>query len=178
MDLFEALGFLLSYCTLKVPLRGLDVNLLNCSIPRIRILKDVQVLVIDNDRDALYLYTVLLEECGANVIVAASIEEALEVFGWLLPDILICEMQFYGERIDTLTTKLSEMKKSAGNYIPAIAITTWMTDNLAQILDASFEGYLLKPVDPDILVSLIRNLSLCSKSIVLERSVGLLNQKL
>lgn len=124
------------------------------------ILKDVQVLVIDNDRDSLYLYSIFLEECGADVITAVSIKEALDVFGWLLPDLVVCETRFWGESINTLTAKLSEMERRSKNHIPAIAVTTWITSSLSQILDAGFEGYLLKPVDLNALVSMVENLSL------------------
>lgn len=133
------------------------MNFLNCSIDKIKLLNAVQVLAIDNDRDALYLYTVLLEEYGANTVTAGSIKEALKVFGWLLPDILISEMRFYGESIDTLIAKLSEMENISGNHIPAIA-TTWITDSFAQTLDTNFEDYLLKPVDLDILIPMVESL--------------------
>ena len=123
------------------------------------ILKDLQVLVIDNDRDSLYLYSILLEEYGAEVVTAVSIEESLDVFGWLLPDLVICETRFWGESINTLTTKLSEMERGSNNHIPAIAVTTWVTDRL-QILDAGFEGYLLKPIDLEALISMVENLGL------------------
>lgn len=140
------------------------MDFLNCSSHKNRLLKDIQLLIIDNDRDSLRLYATLLEEYGANAVTAVSIAEALELVDWFLPEILICEMRFCGENIDTLPTKLSEMEKSSGNRIPAIAITAWITDKFAQVLDASFETYLLKPVDLDILVSQIESLLLPSRA--------------
>lgn len=140
------------------------MSLINQSISRIGILKGVQVLVVDNDRDSQYLYATLLKGCGANVLVAASVEEALDVLGWLLPNILICETRFLGESIGTLTTKLSEMEGRGGNHIPTIAITTWVTGSLAQILDLGFEGYLLKPIDLDQLVFMIRDLVVANRN--------------
>lgn len=131
-----------------------------------------QILVVDNDRESRHLYTVLLKGLGANVMTATSVEEALEILGWLLPNILICEMRCCGESIDTLTEKLSEMK-AGGDHIPTIAITTWITDSLAQILDASFEGYLMKPIDLDQLVSLIRNFASGRRSKPLPYRMGL-----
>lgn len=129
----------------------------------IGVLKGLQVLVVDNDRDSRYLYEALLKGCGANVITAASVNEAIDILSWLLPNILICETRFYGESISTLTTKLSAMEASGEKHIPAIAITTWITDNLAQILEAGFERFLLKPIDLDHLVNLIRDLVTTSR---------------
>jgi CheY-like chemotaxis protein len=140
------------------------MNLCSGLIGTIKILKDVQILVVDNDRDTLSLYAVLLESYGATVVVTASIGEALISLNWFFPDILICEMRFCGESVNTLTTKLSEMEKSTGSHILAIATPTWITDSLAQILDAGFEDYLLKPIDLDALVSLIKNLLISSRS--------------
>ena len=140
------------------------MNLCNNSISTIKMLKDVQILVVDNDRDTLSLYSFLLEEYGATVIVTASIKEALKVLDWFFPDVLICEIRFCGESINTLTAKLSQTEKSAGTHILAIATTTWITNSLAQILDAGFEGYLLKPIALDALVHMIKDLLCSSRS--------------
>ncbi|MBW4580525.1 MAG: response regulator [Tildeniella nuda ZEHNDER 1965/U140] len=134
------------------------MSFINQSISKVGILRGIQVLVVDNDRDSQYLYATLLKGCGANVVTATSVEEAIDVLDWLLPNILICETRFFGESIGTLTTKLSEMRARGGSPIPTIAITTWISDTLAQILDLGFEGYLLKPIDLDQLVSMIRHL--------------------
>jgi CheY-like chemotaxis protein len=129
------------------------MSFINQTVSSIGILKGVQVLVVDNDRDSRYLYETLLKGCGANVITVASVQEAIDVFAWLLPNILICEMRFLGESVSTLTTKLSDLEARGETHIPAIAITTWITDSLVQILEAGFEGFLLKPIDLDQLVS-------------------------
>ncbi|MBD2037918.1 response regulator [Leptolyngbya sp. FACHB-321] len=125
---------------------------------RIELLKSVQVLVVDNDQDSRVLYHALLKGCGANVVSCDSIKEALTVFDWLSPQILLCEMRFLGESIETLVTKLHDMERKGGQYIPAIAITTLITDGLAQILNTGFEGFLLKPIDLDELVCMMRHL--------------------
>jgi CheY-like chemotaxis protein len=125
---------------------------------QIELLKGVQVLVVDNDRDSGEFYRTLLEGCGATVVTCNSIQEALTIFDWLLPQILLCEMRFLGESIETLVTKLHDMERKGGQHIPAIAITTLITDNFAKILNAGFEGFLLKPIDLNDLVSVLRHL--------------------
>ncbi len=125
---------------------------------QIELLKGVQVLVVDNDRDSRVFYHTLLEGCGATVVTCDSIKEALTIFNWLSPQILLCEMRFLGESIETLVAKLHDMERKGGQHIPAIAITTFITDSLAQILNAGFEDFLLKPIDLDKLVSVMRHL--------------------
>ena len=125
---------------------------------QIELLKGVQVLVVDNDRDSGEFYRTLLEGCGATVVTCNSIKEALTIFDWLLPQILLCEMRFLGESIETLVTKLHDMERKGGQHIPTIAITTLITDNFAKILNAGFEGFLLKPIDLNDLVSVLRHL--------------------
>jgi CheY-like chemotaxis protein len=139
------------------------MSFINQTVSRIGVLKGIQVLVVDNDRDSRYLYETLLKSYGANVITVASVQEAIDVFAWLLPNILICETRFLGESISTLTAKLSDREAHGETHIPAIAITTWITDSLVQILGAGFEGFLLKPIDLDQLVSMIKDLVVSSR---------------
>lgn len=147
--------------------------LINRSCSPVELLKGVQVLVIDNDRDSRELYRALLESCGANVVTCDSIEDSLTVFDWLLPHVLLCELRFIGESIETLVTKLNDLERNGGQHIPAIAITSWITDSLAQIINAGFRGYLLKPIDLDELVSMIRRLVRVKKTKVFSYRSGL-----
>jgi CheY-like chemotaxis protein len=126
-------------------------------------LKDMQVLVIDNDRDSLTLYSTLLESYGAHAVTAESIKKALDIFDLFIPDLVICETRFRSESINTLTTRLGEMERGSKIHIPAIAITTWLTDSLAHVLEIGFEGYLLKPINLDALVSMVENLNLSNQ---------------
>jgi DNA-binding response OmpR family regulator len=82
-------------------------------------------------------------------------------------------MRFLGESIETLLTKLNDLEQNGGQHIPAIAITSWITDSLAQIINAGFRGYLLKPIDLDELVSMIRHLVRVKKTKVFPHRSGL-----
>lgn len=149
------------------------MTLINRSFSTTELLKGVQVLVIDNDCDSRDLYKALLEGCGANVVICCSIEDSLTVFDWLLPHVLLCELRFLGESIETLITKLSDMEQKGGHQIPAIAITSWINDSLAQLITTGFGGYLLKPIDLDALVSTIRRLVRAKRAKVFSHRLSL-----
>ncbi|MBN3947903.1 MAG: response regulator [Nostoc sp. NMS7] len=133
------------------------MNLINDFCLTVGILKGVQVLVVDNDRDSRDLYAFLLKDLGANVITAGSVKEALEILSSFTPNILVCEIRFLGESIYTLLNTLSAIEADNGNHIPIIVTSTSTTGTHDQIPDVEFEEYLLKPLDLDKFVSIIRN---------------------
>ncbi|MEH2260175.1 response regulator [Nostoc sp.] len=133
------------------------MNLINDFRLAVRLLKGVQVLVVDNERDSRDLYAILLKDLGANVITAGSVKKALEILSWFTPNVIVCEIRFLGESIYTLLNTLNAMKADNGNHIPIIVTSTSTTGTHDQILDVEFEGYLLKPFHLDKFVSMIVN---------------------
>ena len=55
-------------------------------------LKDVQVLLVDDDRDTLQVLSATLTESEARVRTAASAAEALEMLQWYKPDVLVSDL--------------------------------------------------------------------------------------
>ncbi|RCJ38560.1 hypothetical protein A6769_09180 [Nostoc punctiforme NIES-2108] len=133
------------------------MNLINDFCLAVGILKGLQVLVVDNDRDSRDLYAFLLEDLSANVITAGSIKEALETLSWFTPNIIVSEVRFLGESIYTLVNTLNAIEVDNGNHIPIIVTSTSTTGTCDQIPDVEFEEYLLKPFDLDEFVSMIVN---------------------
>ncbi|MEH2283405.1 MAG: response regulator [Nostoc sp.] len=133
------------------------MNLINDFCLTVGILKGIQVLVVDNDRDSRDLYAFLLEDLSANVITAGSVKEAVEILRWFTPNILVCEIRFSGESIYTLLNTLNAMEGDNGNYIPIIVTSTSTTGTCDQIPDVEFEEYLIKPLDIDKFVSIVEN---------------------
>jgi DNA-binding NtrC family response regulator len=133
------------------------MNLINGFCLASEILKCVQILIVDNDRDSRDLYAFVLKDQSANVITAGSVKEALEILSWFRPNILICEIRFLGESIYTLLKTLTVMEAYTRNHIPIIVTSTSTTGTYDLIPNVEFEEYLLKPFDLDKLVSMIRN---------------------
>ncbi|MEH2365781.1 response regulator [Nostoc sp.] len=133
------------------------MNLINDFCLAVGIFKGVQVLVVDNDRDSRDLYAFLLEDLSANVIIAGSVKEALEILSWFTPNIVVSEIRFLGESIYTLLNTLNAIEADNGKHIPIIVTSTSTTGTCDQIPDVEFEEYLLKPFDFDEFVSMIVN---------------------
>ena len=133
------------------------MNLINDFCLAVGILKGVQVLVVDNDRDSRDLYAFLLEDLSANVITAGSVKEALETLSWFTPNIVVSEIRFLGESIYTLLNTLNAIEADNSKHIPIIVTSTSTTGTCDQIPDVEFEEYLLKPFDLDEFVSMIVN---------------------
>ncbi|MBD2213725.1 response regulator [Nostoc linckia FACHB-104] len=134
------------------------MNLTIASLFKVEILKNVQILVVDNDLDSGVLYTLFFKHFGANVIATGSIKEALKTLTWFVPHIVICEIRFLGESICTLLDKLTALEADNRNHIPIIVTSTSATSTIEQIFKIEIAGYLIKPIDLDKLVVMIENL--------------------
>jgi CheY-like chemotaxis protein len=60
-------------------------------------LDDVQVLLVDDNRDSLQTLTAMLTEYRAKVEAVASAAEGLEVLQWYKPDVLVTDLAMPGE---------------------------------------------------------------------------------
>lgn len=138
---------------------------LKCFTAKASILKDVQILLVDNDRDTRDMYNVLFKDYGATLIAAKSIKEASEMLNWLLPNILVCEIKFSGESVYPLLRQLRFMKTAYGRHIPILVTSASPTNSFDQIQGVEVEGYLLKPIEPEHLVLKIWSLLLANKNL-------------
>lgn len=139
-------------------LTGVVMNCINNFPFQLGMLAGVRILIVDNERDSRDLYTFLLKDLCASVVTSASIKEALEILTWFLPDIVVCEIRFFGESVYALLNELTSMAADHRNHIPIIVISTSATGTIEQIPDIEFAGYLLKPINLDQLVFMIDNL--------------------
>ncbi|GEM_PF-3865044 len=85
------------------------MGIIKSHFAKVGILQDVKILVVDNDVDNRYLYSVSLQELAANVTTTGSIKKALDLLDWLVPDILVSEIKFPGESVDPLMQRLKCM---------------------------------------------------------------------
>ena len=125
-------------------------------------LDGLRILIVDDDADirALLIYT--LEVCGAEVMAAASADEAISALTASSPpmDILISDIGMPDEDGYALLRRVRALEPENGGRIPAIALTAYArTQDRRAALLAGFQSHVAKPVEPAELIAVIANLA-------------------
>jgi CheY-like chemotaxis protein len=119
-------------------------------------LRSVQVLVVDDDRDALDMLARLLSDAGAAVRTASSATEAVTLLRWIQPDVLVSDLAMPDEDGYSLIRTVRASERGTGRDIPAVALTAYVrVQDRARAVAAGFNMFVEKPVDPDELISVI-----------------------
>lgn len=131
---------------------------------RFKILKNLQVLVVDDNHDSLELVRMILEEYGTQVVTAASAKEGFNVMrqsadyttASFKPDILISDIAMPFEDGYWLIHQIRSLSPHQGGLIPAIALTACAAqEERTRSLAAGFQVHLSKPIEPDDLVAVV-----------------------
>jgi PAS domain S-box-containing protein len=126
---------------------------------RVRELRDVRVLVVDDDEDSRDMLTMLFEQYGAAVERAGSAAEAFAAIERRRPHILLSDVGMPGEDGHALIRRVRAAERPSGACLPAIALTGYATaEDGARALDAGFQLHIAKPVDPAELLVLVGQL--------------------
>lgn len=116
-------------------------------------LKDVWLLLIEDEPDIAELLALVLEQAGAQVITASSGNEALTTMECFVPNVLISDIRLPDIDGWSLLAEVRALETQKGiQEIPAIAITNYSTKLLDQhvnhkALSAGFQKYLSKPLE-------------------------------
>jgi signal transduction histidine kinase len=123
-------------------------------------LKDLRVLVVDDDPDTLHMLTVALEMAGGEVRACASASEALDALGEWRADLLVSDIGMPNEDGYALIRKVRALEPERGGAIPAIALTAFAgaTDRSLALL-SGFQRHVSKPVEPNDLINVILQLA-------------------
>jgi CheY-like chemotaxis protein len=122
-------------------------------------LRGVKVLVVDDEADARELLTSLLGVCGGVTIEASSASEALALVVAEKPDVLVSDIGMPGEDGYSLIRRLRALPPEEGGRTPAAALTAYArSEDRRRVLDAGFDLYLTKPVNPDDFVKSVARL--------------------
>jgi PAS domain S-box-containing protein len=125
-----------------------------------RHLRDVDVLVVDDEPDARSVVRRLLEDCGAAVRTAASAREAIDLFRAKPPDVLVCDIGMPGEDGYSLIRRVRDLGKDAGGGVPALALTAYArAEDRMRAVRAGFQMHVVKPVEPVELVTMVASLA-------------------
>jgi CheY-like chemotaxis protein len=113
-------------------------------------LAGLRILVVDDDADARDLLAIRLQQYGADVIMAASAEAAMEALSQkqLRPDLIVSDIAMPGEDGYSLIRRVRAMEPEQGGRIPAIALTAYSRNkDRVQALAAGFQMHMPKPVN-------------------------------
>lgn len=123
-------------------------------------LDGVKVLVVDDEPDARELIRLVLEEYHAEVITAASAQEALKLLECDQPDVLVSDIGMPQEDGYQFIHKVRMLDPERCGKIPAVALTAYarVEDSKLALL-SGYQIHVTKPVEPSELIGVIFNLT-------------------
>jgi two-component system CheB/CheR fusion protein len=125
------------------------------------LLAGLRVLVVDDEEDARNLVAAVLQQCGAEVSLAASANEALTALqSGVSYDVLVSDIGMPGSSGYDLIQCVRALAPERGGLIPALALTAFgRTTDRVRALAAGFQTHISKPVEPEELVVVVASLS-------------------
>jgi len=115
-----------------------------------------RTLVIDDDPDALELFSRVLQRAGADVRTAGSAVDALHAMSAMTFDVVLSDIEMPGEDGLVLVQRL----RAAGSRLPVVAVTAYGSiDDRVRALAAGFDAHVAKPVDAEELVAVVQRLA-------------------
>lgn len=122
-------------------------------------LSGIKVLVLDDEPDARDLIKQILAPCQVRVIPAGTAREGLELLGTERPDIVISDIGMPEKNGYQFIREVRNLPVERGGKIPAIALTAFARlQDRASAMDAGYQEYLTKPVEPRELITAIEKL--------------------
>lgn len=121
--------------------------------------EDVIILVVDDEPDTRELIRVVLEECQAEVITAASARKALEILEDNQVDILISDIGMPEEDGYQFIQKVRTLGSETSKNIPAAALTAYARpEDCQRALLSGYQIHIAKPIEPSELIAVVSNL--------------------
>ena len=110
---------------------------------------------INPGHDGMLGMSLLLEGEGAMTGCAATVEEALQIAERLHPDVLVAELMMEGS-----SDVVAEVRRRTGDTVRAIAVCSHPEPrDYDRALAWGFQLFLPKPIDPDVLVTVVRRVT-------------------
>jgi PAS domain S-box-containing protein len=119
-------------------------------------LTGVEILVVDDDPDALTLMREILEAAGATVISADSGRAALGALDERVPHAIVSDLGMPGMDGFELLAQLRQSPMESRRNLPAAALTAYArSEDRTRSLKSGFQIYLSKPIDPRELITAV-----------------------
>jgi CheY-like chemotaxis protein len=123
-------------------------------------LRNVRVLAVDDEADALALVCDVLQAAGAHVSTARSAEEALTLLETDVPDVVVADLGMPHVDGFQFIDRVRRHHNPLVREVPAAALTAYArSEDRTKALRAGFQIHLAKPIDPTELVTTIASLA-------------------
>jgi CheY-like chemotaxis protein len=114
-----------------------------------------RVLLVDDNQDVVRAFARLVRALGHDVEVTFSGDEALAVAERFRPDVVLMDIGLPG--LDGYQTAAALRATPWGGGVRLIAVSGWARDaDRRRAHEAGFDRHLTKPIDPDVLEALLR----------------------
>lgn len=116
------------------------------------------ILIVEDHDDARDLLGTVLKSAGAQVALAGSSAEAVASFVKQRPDALVADIGLPGEDGYAMLNRIRALDQGSDHELPAIALTAYArASDRERALAAGYRYHVVKPVDPQELVSLLQS---------------------
>jgi signal transduction histidine kinase/ActR/RegA family two-component response regulator len=165
----ENRGSTFTICLPLLPLGSAQNDIDNAQVPQLAShhfecppeLKDLHILVVDDEVDTRELLKFVLEGCGSHVKTAISAAAAVEAVKEERFDVLISDIGLPNEDGFSLIAKVRALGQERGGKIPAAAALTAYAgeEDRIRVLRAGFQMHVPKPISPSELVAIVAALA-------------------
>jgi CheY-like chemotaxis protein/two-component sensor histidine kinase len=124
-----------------------------------------RVLVVDDDRESCEVILEALRGNGASVLATMSANEAIEALRDFQPHVVFSDIAMPGRDGYAVLAGVRAIELELGRRVPVAAITAYArTEDRERAIAAGFDEYLVKPVEPTVLASVVATLVVASDS--------------
>lgn len=122
-------------------------------------LEQLTVLVVEDHEDARNYIVMVLEQAGATVLAAASVQEAMAALTQASIDVLVSDISMPEADGYQLIRAVRALEESQGQRLPAIALTAYArAEDRALAIENGFQLHLAKPIEPAELLAAVAQL--------------------
>ena len=123
-------------------------------------LTGVKILIVDDEPDALDVLRRQLADCDAEVIAAATADDAIRVIAHAQPHVLVSDIGMPDHDGYWLIQQIRLREVTSGSRLAAVALTAFARpEDRERALDAGYDHHLAKPVEAAELVMLVAALA-------------------
>ncbi len=122
----------------------------------------LRILIVDDNRDSADSLGMLLRIMGNDIRTAYDGQQGVDWAGEFQPDVLLLDLGL--PKLNGFEACRRIRKEAWGQRMIVIAMTGWGQDGDRQRThEAGFDHHLVKPVDPDTLMTMLAGLSQCAR---------------